>query len=292
MTVGKCASAWSVGVLATLWAGSAFAGIPECGDLRLEGVSSCELRGSLDCTASCDRLGVYKKACATKLHKSCRQECVLDPEPRCEDECTTSCSRDCDLGVNVTCLHNCFGECVGACDVSCENAGDPATCRASCEATCDGECDTRCRPLVDGSCYTHCIECCGGSCKAQANMDCQTVCQEKEFEQCEYELAIDCQGQCTGDGAIFCDGEYVLGGTQIPACVSALATRGIAEIDIDGSGTIDIDDGKALGAGQASVSGCRLSPGGSSGAASAFLVVLAGLALGARKRRRSNGVSR
>lgn len=289
MSVGKRAFSVAIGVLGSFWAESARAGIPDCENLRLEGVSSCEIRGNIECSASCDELGVFKKACATKLHTTCRSECTLDANPRCEDECTVSCSRDCDLGVNVTCVHNCFGECVGSCDASCAGKDDPETCRASCEATCDGECDTRCRPLVSESCYTHCIECCGGSCTAQANMDCQTVCQEQQFEECEYEFRADCQGECSGDGAIFCDGEYVLGGTQIPACVRALYAEGIADLDleVDGDGDIDLGDGTANAMGGISGGGCRMAPFAPRGGAGSWLFALGALGVLARRRRRA-----
>ena len=83
----------------------AHAGIPECGGIRLEDVSSCEIRGSLDCQASCDELGVFKKACATRLHNVCRSECTLAAEPTCTDECTVQCESDCDRGINITCIH-------------------------------------------------------------------------------------------------------------------------------------------------------------------------------------------
>jgi hypothetical protein len=288
MAMKKYAEAAALGLMVLLSGTAASAGIPECENLRLEEVESCELRGSLECSASCDELGVFKKACATRLHTSCRSECTLSANPRCQDECTTTCSRDCDIGVNVTCLHNCFGECVGSCEASCAGKDDVETCTASCEATCDGECDTRCRPLVDGDCYKHCIECCGGSCTAQANMDCQTVCQEEQFEECEYEFRADCEAECTGDGAIFCDGEYVLGGTQIPRCATALYELGIAELDleVDGDGSIDLDDGNAVGAGKAAVSGCHLAAGPPRGGPFALVFALAGLGLLARGRRR------
>jgi hypothetical protein len=157
-------SRWvATSALALVWAGlfaaQARAGIPECGDLRLEDVGSCELRGDVQCSAGCDDLGVYKKACATRLHTVCRSECTVSADVTCTDSCTETCSRDCDRGVNVICAHNCFGECVGGCEAHCAGIGDEATCMASCEATCDGECDIKCRPLVDGSCYKHCIEC-------------------------------------------------------------------------------------------------------------------------------------
>lgn len=227
-----------------LSATDARAGIPECGGLRLESVGSCEIRGDLDCSASCEDLGIYKKACATKLHTVCRDVCTLDPEPTCTDECTEQCSQDCDRGVNVICIHNCFGECAGSCSASCEGADDVTQCMATCEATCDGECDIQCEAVVEGSCYQHCIECCGGSCGAQANMTCQQSCQEEEFETCEYEFRAECEGSCTGDGALFCDGEYVLSGEQMGPCFDALIRAGIEAVDL----TFDVDlDGGVTG---------------------------------------------
>lgn len=217
------------------------AGIPECGDIRLEDAQSCELRGDLACSAGCDELGVYKKACATKLHTVCRSECTLDADASCTDECTVQCTADCDAGVNVICTHNCFGECVGSCEASCADAVDGEQCMATCEATCDGECDIKCRPLVDGACYTHCIECCGGSCTAQANMSCQNVCQEEEFETCELEFRADCSASCTGDGALFCDGEYVLAGSELPGCIQALIERGTYQADVQGDAEAEVE---------------------------------------------------
>lgn len=218
-------------VAAALCSTPARAGIPECNDLRLENAFSCEIRGSLDCEAGCEGLGIYKKACATELHTVCRDTCTLDPEPTCTDECTEQCSSDCDAGVNVICIHNCFDECVGACDASCSDADDPATCRASCEATCDGECDIQCEATVNGSCYQHCIECCGGSCGAQANMTCQQDCQEEEFETCEYGLQGECSASCDAEGALFCDGEFVMAGPEMQGCMDALIARGIMEVE-------------------------------------------------------------
>jgi hypothetical protein len=251
------------------------AGVPECGGLRIENVTSCKLEGELDCDVGCDELGIYKKACATKLHKVCREECTLDPEPTCTDSCTESCKAQCDRGVSITCSHNCFGECRGACSVECGEAEDHDQCMATCEATCDGECDVKCGAVVDGSCYYHCIECCGGSCTAQANMSCQKTCQDEQFEDCEYELKADCHGSCSGDGALFCGGEFVLAGTDIPDCVEALGVS--AEIDIND--VIDKIESKKSG------SLCSAGPSEAGHAWAAPLLVLGGVLLAARRRR-------
>lgn len=218
---------------------TARAGIPECGGIRLEDATNCELRAEVDCEAGCAELGIYETACATRLHTVCRSECTLSAEPTCTDSCTTMCQTECDRGVPITCIHNCFAECVGSCDATCAGAADQGRCMASCEATCDGECDVQCAPVVDASCYQHCVECCGGSCGAQANMDCQTVCQDMQFEDCEHEFRADCMASCSADGALFCDGEYVLSGSQLQTCIDALLERGIGgEIRAEGSVTI------------------------------------------------------
>lgn len=240
-----------VGLFLTI--SEARAGIAECGGIRLEDVQSCEIRGSIRCEAGCEQLGVYEKACATKLHKVCRQDCTLSADVTCTDECTESCSEQCDRGVPITCIHNCFAECQGACDAKCEGSENPARCVASCEATCDGECDIQCAPVVDGDCYKHCVECCGGSCGAQANMDCQTTCQDQEFETCEYELKADCDASCSGQGALFCDGEYVLSSSEILPCARALSTRGIVEVDVGGSISVGRQESKAA-------VGCSIGP--------------------------------
>jgi hypothetical protein len=271
----KLRKAHGIGLLLALGlsfgAERAHAGIPECGDIRLEDVQSCEVQGDIQCEASCDDFGIYKKACATRLQKVCREECVLDPEPTCTDECTVPCTRDCDIGVPITCIHNCFVECVGSCDGSCSEADDPEQCRASCEATCDGSCDVQCGAVaVDASCYQHCIECCGGSCGAQANMTCQTTCQDREFETCEYELRVDCDGSCSGAGALFCDGEYILSAEEIPVCAQALIARGL-EVDLDVDVDVDVDT--SLDA-NSSGGGCAMT-----GRAAPSSAILAGLCL-------------
>ncbi len=280
--------ALGVALLAGPLAGMARAGLPECGNFRLEDAKRCEIRGKINCTAGCSELGVYKKACATKLHTVCRRDCTLSEQPTCTDSCTESCSADCSRGVNVICSHNCYRECVGSCDVKCTGAANVPQCRATCEATCDGECDIKCKPVVNASCYQHCVECCGGSCKAQANMDCQTTCQDKTFEDCEHEFRANCQASCSGQGALFCDGKYVLSGSDIPACAKAIVERGIASnFNAQGAVMVQVDTGGKVG--------CRMAPLGgrdSGSRASVSLVwLLAGLAaLGLRVRKRSHGM--
>ena len=263
----------------------AHAGIPECRGMRLEDVASggCEMRLDLECSAGCDQLGVYEKACATRLHTVCREECTLSAEQGCTDECTVECTDRCDAGENITCTHNCFSECRGTCDERCGGAEDEDRCRASCEATCDGQCDVQCAPLINAGCYEHCIECCDGSCSAKANMDCQTTCQEEEFRDCEHEFRAECDVGCDGDGALFCGGEYVLSGRDLRSCGEALITRGTLDVEAaaKAQGTVDFGD---LGNPQlGSDAGCAIGRERNATASAAGWLAL-GLLLGCRRR--------
>lgn len=271
----------TVGVILSLTTATlAEAGVDACNNLRLEDVGSCEVVVSGQCSGGCSELGVYEKACATKLHTVCKEDCTLLAEPTCTDACTVQCAEDCDNGINVICQHNCFGECSGVCASHCEGSADVSQCMASCEASCDGECDIKCQPLVDASCYQHCVECCGGSCTAQSNMDCQTTCQDEQFEECEYELKADCDASCTGEGALFCDGEFVLSGAELPGCVQALIAAGIGGLQGEVTITSDgIDADSSLG-------GCTASPARSGGAAACIALLAAVLGLSTRRGRR------
>lgn len=260
----------------------ASAGVPECGNIRFEGLSNCEVVLTGECTASCSELGIYKTACATKLVPVCKQECTLSATPTCTDGCTTQCQTDCDNGVNVICSHNCFVECTVDRDTRCADSADPSQCAATWDANCDSECDAQC-VTVDGGCYQHCVECCGGSCTADANMDCQTSCQDVEFEECEQEFRANCDASCSGDGALFCDGTYIISGSQIEPCVKALAAQGIT-VKAEGKVSIGPDgiDGDITGG------FCSYSP--ATPASVAPFAALAAAAAGwlARRRRRSS----
>lgn len=273
--------------------GVAQAGIPECGNIRLEDAAACELQVSGGCEASCAELGIYKKACATQQFERCtKTECTLKAELTCQDPCTDACERACDLGANINCQHNCFGECVGACDGRCADADSPENCRASCEATCDGECDAKCVG-VDGDCYYHCTECCHGSCSAEANLDCQERCQLEEMEVCEHELRVDCSAACDVDGALFCDGEFVISGSQkLTACAEALLARGLLDLGLEAQARALVDDQSSggtsvdvRGSADSAAGGCRLAP-ATTPAGDAYGLGLLGLGLTWLGRRR------
>lgn len=200
--------------------------VPECGNVRFEGLSNCEVRVNAECDAGCSKLGIYDVRCATKLVTVCDQTCTLTGTTGCSDMCNTQCKSDCDNGVNVICAMNCFGECTVDRDAQCAIATNQAQCKATWDANCDSKCDAKC-VTVDGGCYQHCIECCDGSCTAEANMDCQQTCQQKEFQTCDKEFQAECSASCTGDGSLFCNDTFIVSASQIPACINALAAKGV-----------------------------------------------------------------
>lgn len=263
----------------------ASAGVEECGNIRFDELSNCELRVTAECSAGCSELGIYKTACATKLVPVCKTECSLSAEATCTDGCTTQCSTDCANGVIVICSHNCFVECTTERDAKCSGAADVAQCAATWDANCDSECDAQC-VTVDGDCYQHCIECCGGSCTAGANMDCQTTCQDEIFEDCEHEFRANCDASCSGDGALFCDGTYVISGSQVPACVKALLAQGVsvkaeAEVTIGPDGV----------SGDLSAGMCAAGPGNKASLVAPFAALAAAAGWLARRRKRSSHAS-
>lgn len=209
----------------------ALAGLVQCNDLRLEDLSlgDCQLSAGADCQQLCGLPGAYRMACATDLHLACRETCNHAPSSTCTEPCTESCAQECERGSSVQCAQSCFGKCAVECDARCEGVPDPDQCLAICEATCDGECDVRCRPLVDERCYTHCVGDCGGSCAAQENLECQTACQEKQFAGCEHLLQAQCTASCGAEGALFCDGQYMLSGGELRGCARELVERGILD---------------------------------------------------------------
>jgi MYXO-CTERM domain-containing protein len=264
----------------------ASAGVDACGDIRFDGLANCEVRLTAECSASCSEFGIYKTACATKLVPVCSTGCSLSATPTCTDSCTDSCQTDCDNGVNVICAHNCFAECTTNRDVKCSAATNGAQCAATWDANCDSECDAQC-VTVDGGCYQHCVECCHGSCTADANMDCQTTCQDQVFEECEQEFRANCDASCSGDGSLFCDGTYIISGSQIPACIDALLAEGIT-VKAEGKVTIGPDGIN----GDVAAGLCAFSPGNKGSVAAPFAMLAAAAGWLARRRKRSSRSSR
>jgi len=114
-------------------------------------------------------------------------------------------------------------------------------------------------------------------------MDCQTKCQDLQLEECEQEFRADCEGSCSGDGALFCDGRYIISGSQIPTCIQALAAQGI-EVKAEASVTIGPD-----GVDSAFKGGiCSYSPGKTASLAAPFAAFAAAAAWLVRRRKRGS----
>jgi hypothetical protein len=87
-------------------------------------------------------------------------------------------------------------------------------------------------------------------------MTCQQNCQEEEFQACEWEVSQECQANCETTGSLFCDGEFVITGDALPACVEELIRREIGNIRIsaEGSGEIEVSpDGQVHAEGEVQV---------------------------------------
>ncbi|HEY6723036.1 MAG TPA: hypothetical protein VI197_03365, partial [Polyangiaceae bacterium] len=84
-----------------------------------------------------------------------------------------------------------------------------------------------------------------------------------------------CTASCEGDGAIFCDGEYIASGAQAAQCAAALVNQGMAEVDAHG-------DVSTSG-------GCSLNASAPRGPAPLLALVLVGLEVRRRRRTREAG---
>jgi hypothetical protein len=63
-------------------------------------------------------------------------------------------------------------------------------------------------------------------------MDCQIDCQASGYVNCEANLQGGCEAQCdSGDGAMFCDGQYVQT-TNIDECTAAIAAAFDIEVEV------------------------------------------------------------
>lgn len=248
---------------------SAHAGAPECGGAHVERGAYCEIKYTAGCRADCD-VDSMLSTCAAELMASCQGGCNLDVDVTCTDDCQVQCEDQCRAdGGQVICNDGCMGECRGACDDRCAGADDADECYASCEATCSGECEESCANVpADADCTEACKECCHGSCSARVNLDCQLGCQASGFSDCQAAALDECSGSCGIEGSIFCDGQYIVSGSDVSACADALRERGvIVETNTD----VDLEFGDEDGDGSGSIGLCRVSSDG--GGWSAFAVL-------------------
>lgn len=233
-------------------------GLDECGNLyfEAEGNVSCEVYvDPPECKAHCEPIS-FEAECAAELQVGCKGECTLEAEASCTGSCEASCTAEC-TGGEFNCEAHCEGGCTADCDASCSASNNKGECRASCEASCQAECGASCNanpPSCEGKCQASCQ----GQCKAEVNMDCQVSCQAEGYVDCKAELQGGCEAQCdSGDGAVFCDGQYAQA-TNIDDCVAAIE----AAFNIEVKGYADAE---CSGNSCKAEAGCSCSaPGGSS----------------------------
>lgn len=235
--------------------------IGECGDVQVSKATRCSVKLTLGCAEGCGPRRMLK-ACATQGVPACREVCHEQPGMICTGDCGGTCEDRCKVD-DLVCQKGCATECLATCADHCDDAADPGHCRAVCEANCGSECDVQCAELpADARCLEHCFQCCSGSCTAQANIVCQTECQEGGLVGCQDGLAEACHAGCDADGALFCDGQFIMAGVEMSACIVALKSHSVpVELDTDVSLGGVVDAANELGL---SSKGCTTQPGADS----------------------------
>jgi MYXO-CTERM domain-containing protein len=135
-------------------------------------------------------------------------------------------------------------------------------------------------------CKAKCQASCQGSCKAEANASCQVDCQASGYAECEGRLEGGCTAQCerTGDGALYCDNQYIDHGGNLQSCLDAIETY-YPTVTVTGTASGSCSNGKCVGEAEGSAS-CAMTPAshgnGALGALGLGFLALVGLA---RRRR-------
>lgn len=261
--------------------------LADCGNINIEANATCKVETGLSCEAHCTPLN-----CSAALYAECKGECTATP-PSCEVSCSGTCEGRCSANATFDCAADCKGTCSGKCDADCTShcssdanqAECQANCKASCTATCDGECDASCQASANATCSGKCQASCQGSCNAAGRIDCQAACQGRLYANCTGGCKADCQR--TGEGGLFCNGQYVDHGGNLQSCVDAIRAK--LNIEVDGYATSNgsCSGNSCQGEVSAGASAkCALSRVGESRGLSAGLVFLAATVLGAGVRRR------
>jgi hypothetical protein len=121
-------------------------------------------------------------------------------------------------------------------------------------------------------------------------MDCQTQCQAQGFAQCSANLQGGCQIDCKGDGALFCDGQYVDQGGHAQACIDALNAYLKEHVQVSGSASGNCTNGVCSGQAQGNAKvTCQFAPPLGDSSAEALAVIGAAIGLGAARRRSRRG---
>jgi MYXO-CTERM domain-containing protein len=261
----------------------AHAGISACGNIHVEASAQCEMRGGVECEASCTPLS-FEAQCAAELELGCSGQCNASADVACEADCGASCTGACEVDPgSFDCRASCQGSCEADCEASC-GTGD-SECSASCAASCSGECTAQCEVVPpSAACDAKCEAACSGECTASANFDCQLACQAEGFAGCKANLEGGCRAECNVEqGALFCDGQYVDHGGNLEECVDAL--KALFDIEVEGYARAECSGNtcEAEAGGSATIS-CSVTPEGRDGAGW-LLGALALLGWGVARRR-------
>ncbi|HMA93312.1 MAG TPA: hypothetical protein VKP30_11545 [Polyangiaceae bacterium] len=260
------------------------ASIAACGDVNVEATARCEVKTGIDCEAQCTPL-----SCNASLYAQCNGQCNITP-PSCDVSCSGSCEAKCSANANFDCSADCRATCEGNCSGDCQahcasKSGDTdcvANCQGSCKATCDGECNVSCEGKAQVDCKGKCSASCQGSCNASASVDCQADCQAKAYATCTGGCKAECRN--TGEGALFCNGEWVDHGGNLDECIQALREQ----LNIQVSGSASCSGNSCQAEGKASASCAVSQPGKDAGSwigLGLFGAVATGLVLRRRQRR-------
>jgi MYXO-CTERM domain-containing protein len=281
-----------------VWSGKAHAGLSSCNDIDVEANEMCEVEVEGGCTAHCEPPQL-ELSCSAQLETSCQGQCTAKADVSCTGSCDVDCEAKCTVDPgNFDCEGQCKVDADAHCTAECkaEASGSQAhgECMASCKASISAECHASCSGTPpSANCKAKCAATCEGSCTGQARASCQISCQSKGYAKCEGDLKLQCEGECTKpEGALFCNGQYIDHGGNLQDCIASLNAWLKSKVDVSAQGTASGQcmngacTGEAEGSAKAS---CATVPGGPAGAGVAlFGMVLAGAALGRRRRARAS----
>lgn len=258
----------------------AHAGFDSCGNIDVRAEATCEV--AVDCEGQCTPVSVTA-ACDAQLYGECKGTCSGEPPLECTVDCSADCVSKCTVDepafdCNTDCKTTCESECTG----HCASNADSANCEASCKATCSGECTTKCEAAPgSATCAAKCEASCSGSCTVQKPyVECQATCQGTARAECTADLQGGCKIACEGDGAVFCDGQYVDSGNNLEECVDALNAYLSAHVRTEGECSGNQCSGSA------EVTCSVATPGGPTNSGHGWLGALFGLSLLTKRRQR------
>lgn len=277
------------------WSGTAHAGLDSCGNIDVQADAQCKVEVEGGCVAHCEEPQL-ELACAAQIETTCTGKCVAEAEVSCTGQCDLEgCEAKCDVDPGSfdcegQCNVNAEAQCEGQCKAEASGSKAHGECMASCKASISAECHGSCEatpPKAD--CKAKCQASCEGSCTGEARADCRIDCQSEGYAECKGRLKAQCEAECTKpEGALFCDGNYVDNGGHLEDCIASLEAVITANVDVSAQGSAmgecsgNTCQGEAEGKASAS---CATVPGGPASTSAGLLgMVLAGAALGRRRR--------